>query len=149
MRRPNRTPYGSLDTTCIGNDGKMVGAIGFEPTTSWSQTRRSTRLSYTPNDEGPPLAVDLPCQRPSPFSAVSAPVSRSLAGPAPEITRFRATTRVRGNAAAVMELPGPGMVFRRATRRRFGVDSPLKRRRVRMLIISACLASGFAFFCPV
>ncbi|MEN9635129.1 MAG: hypothetical protein RL077_3533 [Verrucomicrobiota bacterium] len=26
----------------------MVGAIGFEPTTSWSQTRRSTRLSYTP-----------------------------------------------------------------------------------------------------
>src|SRR6185312_9423181 len=27
---------------------KMVGAIGFEPTTSWSQTRRSTRLSYTP-----------------------------------------------------------------------------------------------------
>ncbi len=27
---------------------EMVGAIGFEPTTSWSQTRRSTRLSYTP-----------------------------------------------------------------------------------------------------
>lgn len=27
---------------------KVVGAIGFEPTTSWSQTRRSTRLSYTP-----------------------------------------------------------------------------------------------------
>lgn len=26
----------------------VVGAIGFEPTTSWSQTRRSTRLSYTP-----------------------------------------------------------------------------------------------------
>ncbi len=28
----------------------MVGAIGFEPTTSWSQTRRSTRLSYTPKE---------------------------------------------------------------------------------------------------
>ena len=26
----------------------MVGAIGFEPTTFWSQTRRSTKLSYTP-----------------------------------------------------------------------------------------------------
>ena len=26
----------------------MVGATGFEPATSWSQTRRSTRLSYTP-----------------------------------------------------------------------------------------------------
>jgi hypothetical protein len=30
----------------------MVGAIGFEPTTSWSQTRRSTRLSYTPKTDG-------------------------------------------------------------------------------------------------
>ena len=31
-------------------DFKMVGATGFEPATSWSQTRRSTRLSYTPNN---------------------------------------------------------------------------------------------------
>ena len=30
----------------------MVGAIGFEPTTSWSQTRRSTRISYTPLTAG-------------------------------------------------------------------------------------------------
>ena len=27
---------------------RMVGATGFEPATSWSQTRRSTKLSYTP-----------------------------------------------------------------------------------------------------
>jgi hypothetical protein len=27
---------------------KMVGVIGFEPTASWSRTKRSTRLSYTP-----------------------------------------------------------------------------------------------------
>lgn len=27
---------------------EMVGADGFEPPTSWSQTRRSTRLSYAP-----------------------------------------------------------------------------------------------------
>src|SRR5438132_1236492 len=27
---------------------KMVGVTGFEPATSWSQTRRSTKLSYTP-----------------------------------------------------------------------------------------------------
>ena len=26
----------------------MVGAIGFEPTTLWSQTRCATRLRYTP-----------------------------------------------------------------------------------------------------
>ena len=27
---------------------EMVGVTGFEPATSWSQTRRSTKLSYTP-----------------------------------------------------------------------------------------------------
>ena len=27
----------------------MVGVTGFEPATSWSQTTRSTKLSYTPN----------------------------------------------------------------------------------------------------
>jgi hypothetical protein len=26
----------------------MVGATGFEPATSWSQTKRSTKLSYAP-----------------------------------------------------------------------------------------------------
>ena len=26
----------------------LVGAKGFEPSTSWSQTKHSTRLSYTP-----------------------------------------------------------------------------------------------------
>src|SRR5437867_7794401 len=26
----------------------LVGVTGFEPATSWSQTRRSTKLSYTP-----------------------------------------------------------------------------------------------------
>ena len=29
----------------------MVGATGFEPATSWSQTTRSTKLSYAPNDQ--------------------------------------------------------------------------------------------------
>ena len=29
-------------------DWKMVGEIGFEPTTYWSQTSRATRLRYTP-----------------------------------------------------------------------------------------------------
>ena len=28
--------------------GEMVGAIGFEPTTLWSQTRCATRLRYAP-----------------------------------------------------------------------------------------------------
>jgi hypothetical protein len=32
----------------LGPFRKMVGATGFEPATSWSQTRRSTKLSYTP-----------------------------------------------------------------------------------------------------
>ena len=42
-----------LSPTCEGFHKslkhKMVGAVGFEPTTSWSQTRRSTKLSYAPN----------------------------------------------------------------------------------------------------
>src|SRR5438094_5574031 len=28
--------------------GACIGVTGFEPATSWSQTRRSTKLSYTP-----------------------------------------------------------------------------------------------------
>ncbi len=32
----------------------MVGATGFEPATFWSQTRRSTRLSYAPRIESLP-----------------------------------------------------------------------------------------------
>ena len=28
---------------------KVVGATGFEPATSWSQTKRSTKLSYAPD----------------------------------------------------------------------------------------------------
>ena len=27
---------------------RMVGVTGFEPTASWSRTKRSTKLSYTP-----------------------------------------------------------------------------------------------------
>ena|GEM_PF-1923864 len=34
------------------SERKMVGAKGFEPSTSWSQTRRSTRLSYAPLKRG-------------------------------------------------------------------------------------------------
>jgi hypothetical protein len=27
---------------------EMVGAVGFEPTTSWSRTKRATKLRYAP-----------------------------------------------------------------------------------------------------
>src|SRR5579863_2397042 len=42
--------------------GYLVGAEGFEPSTSWSRTRRSTRLSHAPNiasipSVAPPSAV--------------------------------------------------------------------------------------------
>ncbi len=33
---------------CFTNSFDVVGVTGFEPATSWSQTRRSTKLSYTP-----------------------------------------------------------------------------------------------------
>ena len=37
--------------SCAAIDLKVlvkIGVTGFEPATSWSQTRRSTKLSYTP-----------------------------------------------------------------------------------------------------
>lgn len=34
-------------------EGKVVGTTGFEPATSWSQTRCSTRLSYVPPNPMP------------------------------------------------------------------------------------------------
>ena len=35
----------------------MVGAVGFEPTTSWSRTKRATKLRYAPttNPYYPPI----------------------------------------------------------------------------------------------
>ncbi len=41
---------------------KLVGATGFEPATSWSQTRRSTRLSYTPGSNGQGRVLFRGCQ---------------------------------------------------------------------------------------
>ena len=35
----------------------MVGAEGFEPSTSWSRTRRSTRLSHAPNRKSQPAGA--------------------------------------------------------------------------------------------
>ena len=34
---------------CAGHLFLMVGVTGFEPATFWSQTRRATKLRYTPN----------------------------------------------------------------------------------------------------
>lgn len=34
-----------------GNRHSEVGATGFEPAAFWSQTRRSTKLSYAPDAE--------------------------------------------------------------------------------------------------
>ena len=36
-----------------------IGVIGFEPTASWSQTRRSAKLSYTPYLEDPAMQAEL------------------------------------------------------------------------------------------
>ena len=38
-----------LNVAEIPDVGSYVGARGFEPPTSWSQTTRSTKLSYAPN----------------------------------------------------------------------------------------------------
>ena len=31
---------------------KIIGLVGFEPTASWSRTRRDTKLRYSPFSEG-------------------------------------------------------------------------------------------------
>src|SRR4029079_6915771 len=36
--------------SCLKTEGKMVGAQRFELWTSWSRTRRSTRLSHAPKE---------------------------------------------------------------------------------------------------
>ena len=40
----------------FGPNGPKIGATGFEPAASWSQTRRSTKLSYAPVDRPVSLA---------------------------------------------------------------------------------------------
>lgn len=38
----------SPESVSQGKLCKKIGATGFEPATSWSQTKRSTKLSYAP-----------------------------------------------------------------------------------------------------
>src|SRR6185295_7727604 len=68
-----------------GNDlhpeRQMVGAIGFEPTTSWSQTRRSTRLSYTPMTDRHGTRPSLYCQYSHRFTFPRS--DRAIGGPDP------------------------------------------------------------------
>ena len=55
---------GCLEGSCsiqlsygVKSGNKSVGVAGFEPTTSWSQTRRDTGLRYTPRNYGIKEAV--------------------------------------------------------------------------------------------
>ena len=41
----------------VGFATQVIGLVGFEPTASWSRTRRSTKLSHSPN-----CSSDLPRQ---------------------------------------------------------------------------------------
>ena len=48
--RPQHNYDNKIDSSCqlFFWNFMMVGKTGFEPATSWSQTRRSTKLSYFP-----------------------------------------------------------------------------------------------------
>src|SRR2546430_11105866 len=52
-------PSNAGTTSLVVNCGRMVGAVGFEPTTFWSQTRRATKLRYAP-----PIAMKYPTNQP-------------------------------------------------------------------------------------
>ena len=54
----------------------LVGVTGFEPTTSWSRTKRSTKLSYTPGDRDVPYGA-------TPVKSVQRSLSRGGAKEAP------------------------------------------------------------------
>jgi hypothetical protein len=43
--------FESIASPAAGGNEIMVGAVGFEPTTFWSQTRRATKLRYAPMTE--------------------------------------------------------------------------------------------------
>jgi hypothetical protein len=47
-----KSPFVPLKSQWV-KSGEMVGATGFEPATSWSQTKCSTRLSYAPQETPP------------------------------------------------------------------------------------------------
>lgn len=66
----------------------MVGATGFEPATSWSQTRRSTRLSYTPktSPQGWPMRAGV-------NAGLSPPHAASVGAIVPNRPGFPATDR--------------------------------------------------------
>src|SRR5437016_2612338 len=90
----------------------MVGAVGFEPTTSWSQTKRATKLRYAPmtgteylttlalrNDnrwgEFPSTGMEIPSaniQAPEKLQ-ISSPKSPARAA----LTRFRSPSRTLAN----------------------------------------------------
>ena len=85
----------SLDIpeTAAGEDLKLVGAVGFELTTTWSQTRCATRLRYAPK------STILCCQMrglasPQGFSETK----RFIAGPCPG--RLNASSAPRPSPAA-------------------------------------------------
>jgi hypothetical protein len=46
-RNPKASPTRHLQLLKISTE-KMVGESGFEPPTSWSRTRRATKLRYSP-----------------------------------------------------------------------------------------------------
>src|SRR2546421_6989211 len=50
---PSATAKVMIQTTIVDfiedESAEKLGVTGFEPATSWSQTRRSTKLSYTPD----------------------------------------------------------------------------------------------------
>ncbi len=47
----NRSGFDGHYPRALTNIGEMVGTTGFEPATSWSQTKCSTGLSYVPNSD--------------------------------------------------------------------------------------------------
>src|SRR5436305_10398891 len=79
MRKP-------FDVLAEGSFLKKVGATGFEPATSWSQTRRSSQAELRPVQGGTPLY-----QHPPPTASPHLPPIHNPAPPSPQ-TQITQTT---------------------------------------------------------
>ena len=79
----------------------MVGAVGFEPTTSWSRTKRATKLRYAPTTHPYYLPIKMRrklIRRYSVFASLK-----------PQETQFRARLPIRAHSRCAFRFTSDGL----------------------------------------
>jgi hypothetical protein len=117
---PGTVRWGRLaDASCHGIR-RVVGVEGFEPPTSCSQSRRATRLRYTPESDATPHAR---AKHYTPRAGLQSTDVGRVAAPPPRRVRPRSSLRPApstveptsvGSAVRSVDLPDPGSKAPRA-----------------------------------